>query len=438
MASATSNRRRSRRYQYMGRVEEVRGLTVLASGLPLAIGEMVEIRTADGVRIAAEVVGFRPDSRTYLMPFDEMHGVFPGAPVVSRGVSPTIPTGRWLLGRVVDGRGRPLDGGREILGPRRRLDPRPVSPLAKRPVRDMLATGVRAVDGLLTLGRGQRMGIFAGAGVGKTTLLHMLLAGCRADVSVVALVGERGREVAGFWEALSAETRARTVVVAATSAAPALMRLKAAEAAMTIAEDFRDGGCDVLLVCDSLTRVAMAQREVGLEAGEMASVRGYTPSVFHLLPRLLERAGNAPRGSITGLFTVLLDGDDPTDPIGDAVRGILDGHIYLTRRLAEAHHFPAIDVPRSLSRVMPDLVSPDHFELARIAREALAELDRSRDLVGLGAYEAGSNPGLDYALAIDGDLKAWLDQPVDEFTPLDEALQRLRRILGREEAVDHG
>lgn len=438
MATKAGDRRPARRYQYVGRVEEVRGLTVLASGLPLAIGEMVDLHTQSAAPIEAEVVGFLPDHRTYLMPFDEMRGVFPGAPVVSRGAYPTVPTGRWVLGRVIDGRGHPLDGGREILGPRRRLDPPPTSPLAKRPVREMLPTGVRTVDGLLTLGRGQRMGIFAGAGVGKTTLLHMLLAGSRADVSVVALVGERGREVAGFWEALTAETRARTVVVAATSASPALMRLKAAEAAMTIAEDFRDRGLDVLFVCDSLTRVAMAQREVGLEAGEIASVRGYTPSVFHLLPRLLERAGNAPRGSITGLYTVLLDGDDPTDPIGDAVRGILDGHIYLARRLAEAHHFPAIDVPRSLSRVMPDLVSPEHFELQRLAGEALAELERSRDLVSLGAYEAGSNPALDYALAIERDLYAWLDQAFDEASPLDKTLARLSGILGGERVAENG
>lgn len=419
---------RARLFRYRGHVEEVRGLNVVARGLPCAIGELCAIGAPGGV-IPAEVVGFLPGHRVFLMPYGELAGLTAATGVMSSGRPPTIPVGRELLGRIVDGLGRPVDGGPPPAGPRRMLTPEPGSPLDRLPLEQRLDTGVRVIDVLLTLGRGQRMGIFAGAGVGKTTLLHMLMAGCSADVVVAALVGERGREVAQFWGEMDRATRMRTVVVAATSDTPALMRLRAAEAAVTVAEAFRAQGLDVLLVMDSLTRVAMAQREVGLQSGEMASVRGYTPSVFHLLPRLLERAGRTRTGSITGFYTVLLDSDDPADPVGDTVRGILDGAIYLSRELAEEHHFPAVDVARSLSRVMGDVVDAETWELAARVRHTLTTLEKSRDLVALGAYQPGSDREIDRALALSGGMRAWLDQKVGERDDPDVAKRRLMRLM---------
>ena len=421
-------------WRYLGRVSEVKGLNIVAEGLPLAVGEMVVVDTDPPVE--AEVVGFVSEHRTFLLPYDELSGVRAGTPVWSQGRPASVPVGDFVLGRVLDGLGRPLDGGHGVLGPHRPLSRKPLSPLLRRPVVEPLSTGVRAIDGLLTLGRGQRVGIFAGAGVGKTTLLQMVLRGIQTPVAVLALVGERGREVAEFCQSLDPSTRSRTVVIAATSEAPALMRLRVSEVAMTIAENFRDRGIDVLLVFDSLTRVAMAQREVGLQSGEIASVRGYTPSVFHMLPRLLERAGRTKLGSITGLYTVLLDSDDPNDAVGDAVRGILDGHYYLSRDLAEGHHFPAIDIPRSLSRIMPDLVDPDHDQCATMARQALARLERSKDLISLGAYQPGTDRDLDFALDKERALRQWLDQEVSDWTPPQESLKRLHQILSDEEVLD--
>jgi flagellum-specific ATP synthase len=285
----------------------------------------------------------------------------------------------------------------------------------------------------LTLGKGQRIGIFAGAGVGKTTLLHQLMAGARAEVVVAALIGERGREVSAFYAEMDQALRRRTVLIAATSDTPALMRVRAAEAALTVAEAFRDQGRDVLLVMDSLTRVAMAQREQGLASGEIGSMRGYTPSVFHLLPRLLERAGRTRTGSITGIFTILLEADDPTEPVGDAVRGILDGAIYLSRDLAQRQHFPAVDVLASLSRTMDDVVSPQHLQLAKEARRILAVLAEGRDLVELGAYHPGSNPALDHALAVEDGLRRWLRQDLGEWSEPEAALASLHSALGGDE-----
>ncbi len=416
-------------FRYQGNIEEVKGLSILAAGLPVGIGEMVVIGAAARA-VDAEVVGVLSNHRVYLLPYEEIDGIRSGTPVWSGRRQATVPVGDLVLGRILDGLGRPLDGAGPIRGRSRALRRAAASPLQKRPITEKLATGVRAVDGLLTLGRGQRVGIFAGAGVGKTTLLNMLLRGTDTPIAVVALVGERGREVAEFCQGLDASTRARTVVIAATSEAPALMRLKVSDVAMSIAEDFRDRGTDVLLVLDSLTRVAMAQREVGLQSGEIASMRGYTPSVFQLLPRLLERAGRTERAAITGLYTVLLDSDDPNDAVGDAARSILDGHYYLARELAEGHHFPAIDIPRSLSRVMPDIIDSDHARVARLARQSLARLERSKDLVSLGAYQPGTDEQLDFALDKEEALRQWLDQPESEWTAPEEGVQALGRLLG--------
>ncbi|MBX5467150.1 MAG: FliI/YscN family ATPase [Firmicutes bacterium] len=417
------------RFPRVGVVAEVRGTTVVAVGLKAALGEVCRIDVGGERPVWGEVSGFLPGGRVFLTPYGDLGGIAAGDQVVAVGRAAAVPVGPALLGRALDGIGRPLDGRGPVFGFGRAVAPRPLSPLARLSVEEPLWTGIRVVDGLLTLGKGQRVGIFAGAGVGKTTLLHQLMAGAAADVVVAALVGERGREVSAFYRRLSGPLRRRTVLVAATSDAAALLRVRAAETALTVAEAFRDQGKDVLLVMDSLTRVAMAQREHGLASGEVASMRGYTPSVFHLLPRLLERAGRTARGSITGLFTVLLEADDPTEPIGDAVRGILDGALYLSRRLAQAQHFPAVDVLASLSRTMDEVVTEPHRRLAAEARAVLATLEEGRDLVQIGAYQPGSNPELDRALALETALKAWLRQGREEWCDPTQALADLSQIL---------
>lgn len=443
-----------RRFWRYGTIESVRGLSVISQGPHAAIGEILwlmdrECSAAAGTQavgsglpgigqplMTLEVSGFLPGGRLLLTPYGELVGIRQGMRVVSSGRRLTVPVGRGLLGRVVDGTGAPMDGKPPVWSKRVEITPEPIEPLSRKPIDTPLWTGIRAIDGLLTLGRGQRVGIFAGAGVGKTTLLQQMLEGTTADVAVVGLIGERGREISDFYHQLAPTALARTAVIAATSDSPAILRLRAMDTTFRVAESFRAMGLDVMLVVDSLTRVALAQSEVGLESGEIAAVRGYTPSVFHLLPRILERAGRVGPGTITGLFTVLLDGDDPTDPIGDAVRGILDGNLYLSRHLAERNHFPAIDVLKSLSRVMPEVVSVEHQLLAKKVRRILSLLEKNADLVALGAYHPGTDPVLDACLRIERVLEDWLSQAVDEFDASDAAIAALTAILDAEPELD--
>ncbi|GBD20936.1 Flagellum-specific ATP synthase [bacterium HR28] len=415
-----------------GRVVRGIGLTVEAIGLDLEIGDLCHIfpTFAEEGRLAAEVVGFH-DERLVLVPLAELRGVRHGSRVVPAPEALHIPVGPELLGRVVDGLGRPIDGKGPLRSRRRvRLGGAPPSPLQRMPIREILPTGVRAIDAALTCGRGQRLGIFAGSGVGKSTLLGMISRKAVCDVRVIALIGERGREVQEFIERdLGPEGLERAVVVVSTSDQPALLRIKAAWTATLLAEYFRDRGASVVLMMDSVTRLAMAQREVGLAAGEPPATRGYPPSVFALLPRLLERAGNSERGSITAFYTVLVEGDDLNEPIADTVRGILDGHIVLSRALADRGHFPAIDILASVSRLMPNLVSERHRALAAELRELLAAYESARDLVDIGAYVSGTNPTVDRALALLPELRRFLQQRPEECTTFEETLAWLEKLL---------
>ncbi|SHE69732.1 type III secretion system ATPase, FliI/YscN [Desulfofundulus australicus DSM 11792] len=410
-----------------GQVVRVIGLTVEARGIAARIGEICDIHVPGEAPVVAEVVGFREDV-TLLMPLGELRGIYPGCSVVPRGRGLMVAVGDHLLGRVLDGLGRPMDG-RELSSPDQSyvpVDSSPPSPLSRQRIAQVFSTGVRAIDAFLTCGRGQRLGIFAGSGVGKSTLLGMVARYSSADVNVIALVGERGREVRDFIEGdLGPGGLARSVVVAATSDRPALVRVKAAFLASAIAEYFRDRGKDVLLLMDSVTRFAMAQREVGLAIGEPPATRGYTPSVFALLPRLLERSGMGAVGSITAFYTVLVEGDDLNEPITDAVRGILDGHIVLTRELAARNHYPAIDVLQSVSRVMPELVSAEHLARASRLRDLLAAYRQAEDLINIGAYVAGSNPRVDAAVRVYPDLMRFLRQDMHEHSSFEEAVKAL-------------
>jgi flagellum-specific ATP synthase len=413
-----------------GRVTDVVGLVVEATGPGAPVGALCRIATPAGATIPAEVVGFRAE-RVLLMPLGELAGVAPGSRVDLLRQRPGVRVSDGLLGRIVDGLGRPLDGKGPIDGGvERLLQGQPVNPLDRRPIREPLDLGVRAVNALLTCGRGQRLGIFAGSGVGKSALLGMMARYTRADVNVIGLVGERGREVREFIERDLGDGLAHSVVVAATSDQPPLVRIRGALLAATVAEHFRDRGHDVLLLMDSLTRVAMAQREVGLSVGEPPSSRGYTPSVFALLPRLLERAGQGATGSITGLYTVLVEGDDLNEPIADTARSILDGHVVLSRKLAAESHYPAIDVLASLSRVMVDICPPAHVARANRVRQWLATYRDAEDLIQIGAYQRGASPAIDEAVdrlpAIAGFLRQRLDEPVG----LGGALDALKVLAG--------
>jgi FliI/YscN family ATPase len=411
-----------------GRVVRTVGLLVESRGPRSRVGDLCELaQDAGRPRLPLEVVGFR-DGLVQSVPLGSTAGIRPGDRIIARGGSATVRVGPALLGRVVDGLGRPLDkAGPLDLRDVYPLHPPPLNPLARSPIVSPLGTGVRAIDALLTAGRGQRIGVFGGSGVGKSTLLGMMARGTAADVSVIALVGERGREVRSFLEHdLGAAGLARSVVVASTSDNPPLLRLRAAHAATTIAEYFRDQGKNVLLMMDSVTRFAMAQREVGLAAGEPPTAKGYPPSVFALLPTLLERTGNvAGRGSITAFYTVLVEGDDHTEPIADHVRAILDGHIVLGRELAERNHYPAIDVLQSVSRTMPDVTAAEHRLKAGQVREWLATIRGSEDLVNVGAYVPGANPRIDAALAKREALESFLRQPADDLVTFGAAVDAL-------------
>lgn len=410
-----------------GKVTQVIGLTVESEGPDASVGEVCYIYPTKGSKpLMAEVVGFR-DNKVLLMPLGELQAIGPGCDVVGTGKPLTVPVGSELLGKVLDGLGQPLDGS--FLPTRMSsysTTAVPSNPLARPRVLDPIGVGVRAIDGLLTIGNGQRVGIFAGSGVGKSTLLGMIARNTAADVNVIALIGERGREVLEFIERdLGPEGLARSVVVVATSDQPALVRIKGALIATTIAEYFRDRGMNVMLMMDSVTRYAMAMREVGLAIGEPPATRGYTPSVFASLPKLLERSGTGPTGSITAFYTVLVDGDDMNEPIADAVRGILDGHIVLNRNIANKGHFPAIDILASVSRVMKDIVPRDHQLAAEQLKRLLAVYRESEDLINIGAYQRGSNPAIDEALEFIDDIHAFTKQRIDESAPYNETIERL-------------
>lgn len=399
VAAALQRARSEVRAVASGRVVAIEGLALAARGLRAALGELCSIDTAAGTRVPAEVVGFRGD-QVLLMPLGERTGIACGDSVEHAGRPLRVPTGPALLGRVVDALGQPLDGLPPPLGPERAVSASPPPALSRPPIAQALTTGVAAIDGMLTLGRGQRLGIFAGSGVGKSTLLGGIARGSAADVNVIALIGERGREVNEFLhDVLGKEGMARSVVVVSTSDTAPMLRLKGAFTAVTIAESFRDLGKDVLLVMDSVTRFAAAAREIGLAAGEPPTLRGYPPSLFALLPGLVERLGTAAKGSITGLITVLVDGDDFNEPVADALRGYLDGHVVLSRDIAARGRFPAIDVLASVSRVMDRIVPAQQVRAARAVRRLLAHWHENRDLVTVGAYRKGSDALLDEALA---------------------------------------
>ena len=421
--------------QEFGKVKRVIGLIIESAGPSnVHVGEicLVEPRF-ESEAVQAEVVGFKEDG-VLLMPLGEMSGIGPGCKVFSTGESLKVKVSNKLLGEVVNGLGEPMtDFEFSDNTTQYSVDNSPPDPLKRERITDPLPLGIRSLDGLLTCGKGQRMGIFAGSGVGKSTLLGMIARNTSADVNVIALIGERGREVREFIEeSLGEEGLAKSVVVVATSDQPALVRSKGAFVATTIAEYFRDLGNDVMLMMDSVTRFAMAQREVGLAAGEPPATRGYTPSVFARLPKLMERAGTSSKGTITGLYTVLVEGDDMTEPIADAVRGILDGHIVLSRNLAAQNHYPAIDVLESVSRVMNDVISDQHQKAANNLRQTLATYEESKDLVNIGAYEEGSDPDLDYALSKLDQIYDFLQQGTKEKSSYQETVQQLTQIFSGE------
>ncbi|MBI4212875.1 MAG: FliI/YscN family ATPase [Chloroflexi bacterium] len=416
--------------RYEGRVVRVIGLTIEAEGLLSEIGEICLVHSQLGeAAIRAEVVGFTRD-RVVLMPLGEMQGIRPGSRVRPTGRNLELRSGRALLGRVLDGLGQPIDSLGPLEGTRKlMLAGRPPDPLARSPIIEVLPTGVRAIDGLLACGKGQRIGLFAGSGVGKSVLMGMIARNIQADVNVIALIGERGREVREFIEHdLGPEGLKRSVVVVSTSDQPALVRVKGAWVATALAEAFRDEGLHVNFMMDSITRFAMAQREIGLAIGEPPAARAYPPSVFALLPRLLERLGTSEKGSITGFYTVLVEADDMNEPISDAVRAILDGHVVLSRDLAAEGHYPAIDILQSISRLMSSVASPAHQAAARRIKEMMAVHANARDLINIGAYVRGTDARIDRAIAAHPKIVGFLRQAPEDQAPFEDTLNRLLRI----------
>lgn len=414
---------------WVGKVTDVIGLLIESDGPAAAMGDFVEIRTSSGHVIRSQVIGFR-GGRVLSMPLEHSDGLQPGDAVVARPNEARLSVGEGLLGRVLDGFGRPIDGGpvMDTAGSYPLFTAAP-SPLDREHISERLVTGIRAIDGILPCGKGQRIGIFGGSGVGKSTLLGAMSRRNSADVSVIALIGERNREVRAFLEhELGEEGMKRSVVVVATSDQPAPLRVRACFVALTIAEYFRDQGKSVLMVMDSVTRLAMAQREIGLAGGEPPSQKGYTPSVFALLPKVFERAGNFPNGSITGFFTVLVEGDDFNEPICDAVRGILDGHIILSRHLGDSGHYPAIDVLSSVSRLSSTIADKPQGEAIRRVRQAMSEYDRASDLINLGAHVSGANPRLDLSIATRDRILDFLRQDSAEYSPIEQTLGNLSNV----------
>jgi flagellum-specific ATP synthase len=414
-----------------GSVKQVIGLVIESSGPNCFLGEVCVIKSKDGQDLClSEVVGFR-DNRVLSMILGDAAKIGPGSEIVATNRALSANVGEELLGRVIDGLGRPIDAkGPIVTREVRSIYNAPPNPLERQRINKPIVTGIRSIDTLLTCGKGQRVGIFAGSGVGKSVTLGMIARNTNADINVIALVGERGREVGEFMDhELGVEGLRRSVVVVATSDQAALIRLKAAFMATTIAEYFRDRGLDVMLLMDSVTRLAMAQREVGLAIGEPPTTKGYTPSVFAMLPKLLERAGNARKGSITGMYTVLVEGDDMTDPVADAVRSILDGHIVLARRLASAGHYPAVDVLESISRVMPAVTTEEHRRAGHRLVDMMATYREAEDLINIGAYVKGSNPRIDEALSNWDRIRTFLRQKADESTAFDASIEQLIAMM---------
>ncbi len=418
-------------FRKMGKVVNVVGLTIESAGPDAKLGDVCRILPNSDEElppIMAEVVGFK-DKKTLLMPFDSVDGIGLGSMVENTDEPLLVTVSDDLLGKTIDGLGRPVDGGL-IRGTQYPVEAAAPHPMSREIIDEPLPLGVKAVDGLMTIGKGQRIGIFAGSGVGKSTLMGMFARNTKADINVIALIGERGREVREFIERdLGEEGMKRSVVVVATSDRPALERNKAAKTATAIAEYFRDQGKDVLLMMDSLTRFSMAQREIGLASGEPPVTRGYPPSVYSEMPKLLERAGRAAKGSITGLYTVLVDGDDFNEPITDTARSILDGHIMLTRKLAHKNHYPAIDVLQSISRCMSQVATREHKRAAGKLKNVLATYNEAEDLINIGAYKSGSNPDIDYAISMNKQVNEYLLQDVEEKVNFEDSIERLMNMF---------
>lgn len=418
----------TRTIRYKGVVSEIIGLVILANGPKAGIGELVLIEQ-EGGSVPAEVVGFR-ENKTLLMPLGNMHGITPGSTIIACGEGLKVKVGPQICGRILNGLGEPLDEkGKLCWDAEYPLDRLPPHPLMRKRIKEPLPLGIKAIDGLLTCGGGQRLGIFAGSGVGKSTTLGMIARESQADINVIALIGERGREVREFLENdLGEKGLQRSVVIVASSDQPALVRIKGAFLATAVAEYFRDQGAEVIMMMDSVTRFAMAQREIGLAIGEPPATKGYTPSVFALLPKLLERTGTSEKGSITGLYSVLVDADDVNEPIADAVRGILDGHIVLSRQLASKGHYPAIDILSSVSRVMINIVSEEHYAAANKFKEIMAVYHEAKDLIDVGAYQQGSNRKIDLAIKNMDQLNSFLKQSVNQACDYQDTLKVLKEI----------
>ena len=424
--------RKSDTVSTIGKIENVIGMSIEASGLKARVGDIAKVVTQDGNRggVDVEVVGFK-DDKTILMPYSDLGGVGAGDFVRNTGKSLEVPVGEFLKGRVVDALCNPIDD----LGPFEATETIPVgnsyiNPLSRPPIRERLSFGIKAIDGMLTIGKGQRMGIFAGSGVGKSTLMGMIAKFAHADINVIALVGERGREVKEFIQKeLGPEGLKRSVVVVATSDQSSMVRMKCPMVATAIAEYFKNQGQDVLLMMDSLTRFAMAHREIGLAVGEPPIARGYTPSIYAELPKLLERSGNFENGSITGIYTVLVEGDDTNEPISDTVRGIVDGHIVLSRKLAHKNHYPAIDVSQSISRLMSSIAPEEHKQLASGIRDIMALYEENADMVAIGAYKKGTNPALDRAIDKMPEVDGFLKQGIGEAFEYDQIVEEMRKVL---------
>ncbi len=414
-----------------GSVKKIIGLTIESAGPEVFLGECCKIKAIDGKTIMSEVVGFR-DNHIILMPLEEYSGISLGCEVHGTESTLSIGVDETVLGRVLDGLGRPIDGKGLLLNNHISLNNKPPNPMMRNRIKEVLPVGIRAIDGFTTLGKGQRIGIFAGSGVGKSTLLGMIARNTKADINVIGLIGERGREVKEFIERdLGPEGLKRSVVLVSTSDQPALMRVKALLSATSVAEFFRDKGYNVMLMVDSLTRWAMAQRDVGLAVGEPPTTRGYPPSVFAGLPGVLERAGNSDKGSITGIYTVLVEGDDFNEPISDTVRGVVDGHIILSRNLAESNHYPAIDVLPSISRLMLEIVDPEQMNASRELKDLLAVYNDAKDLIDIGAYKKGSDKKIDKAIELIDDINAFLKQEVFEKVDFDTMVNRMKALSKR-------
>ena len=412
-----------------GVVKNVIGLTIEVQGITAFVGEVCKIYNISNEEISCEVVGFR-NKDVILMPLGELVGISPGCRVVPTGSPLSVKCSDELFGKVLDGLGNPLDGSEVSKYTNYSLNASPPDPLKRRRITEILPTGVRAIDGFLTCGEGQRIGIFAGSGVGKSTTLGMLAREAKADINVIALIGERGREVRDFLEKdLGESGMKKSIIVCATSDQPALVRLKGAFTATAIAEYFRDQGKKVILMMDSVTRFAMAQREVGLAIGEPPATKGYTPSVFSMLPKLMERSGMSDKGSITAFYTVLVDGDDFNEPIADAVRSILDGHVVLSRALAAKNHYPAIDILASISRLMSEIATKDHKESASLIRDLMATYKDSEDLINIGAYVKGSNKKIDRAIQYNDIIEAYLTQGMNDTTDFDVSVNMLKNMI---------